>query len=201
MMVHRFVRLALAMTFAIRHLLAVAAFGAICAAASRAYATTDFNVECRNNNAQVLNCSVLISDLVTEKFAQQFPADTYAIFLLSDVEAHAAGGYIAYAISGVVARGVQQFPLQRFTVTTTDRGPKADERQLLVAEVETLRDAVRALMNSCDRSPTCDVFSGNPVQSSRPPTKKAPGHGALVAGREPDQFGATPSAFTVSTLR
>jgi len=120
----------------------------------------EFSVNCSYNNDNLQECANLVTDIVTDKFTAKFPATKYQIFVHSNVHSYTNGGYAAYAVAGVVPKRSGQFPKRAFSASNINRGNESFSRvQLAEKELETYRDAVRNLMEQCDISPTCDVYS------------------------------------------
>jgi len=123
-----------------------------------AYAGT-FRVTCSYEAESLSACASVVSDLVTDKFIAKFPDSQFSIFVHSDMHSYSNGGYVAYALAGVVPTGSSQFPLRRFSATTMERQKRADHVTRAAVERENFRDAVKQLMDKCELSPSCDVYS------------------------------------------
>lgn len=121
----------------------------------------EFSVACSYTNDNLQKCASAISDIVTDKFIEKFPATKYQIFVHSDILGFTDGGYSAYSISGVIPKNSAQFPLNRFSSTKINRSNKKFSAvELANVELETFRSAVNSLMEQCEISPTCDVYTG-----------------------------------------
>ena len=118
-----------------------------------------FNLVCSYSSANLSACAEVVSDLVTDKFLAKFPNQTFSIFVHSDVHSYSSGGYVAYAVAGVVPKGLSQFPLRRFSSSTIERNQRGDALTLANVEKENFRDAVKQLMDQCEISPTCDIYT------------------------------------------
>jgi hypothetical protein len=119
----------------------------------------EFRVACSYKFDTLSRCADAIPDLVTDKYLAKFPAKKFSIFVHSDIHSYSNGGYVAYAVAGVVPTSSGQFPYKRFSATTMEKEKRADQIKLAEAEKENFRDAVKQLMDSCEISPTCDVYS------------------------------------------
>ncbi|MCK7499002.1 MAG: hypothetical protein MZW92_57225 [Comamonadaceae bacterium] len=139
----------------IARLLAAITIGALCQATA---AAGTFRVACSYENDNLSKCASVVSDIVTDKFIAKFPSDRYSIFVHSDIHSYSNGGYVAYAVTGVVPTGSSQFPIRRFSATTLEREKRADRAKLGEVELENFRDAVKQLMDHCDLSPDCDIY-------------------------------------------
>lgn len=117
-----------------------------------------FRMVCSYQYESLSKCAEMTNDIVTERFTAKFPADRFTIFVHSDLHSYSNGGYVAYAVAGVVPTGSLQFPLRRYSTTTFERERRADHLRLAEVEKENFRDAVKQLMDKCDLSPTCDVY-------------------------------------------
>lgn len=119
-----------------------------------------FSVSCSYENDNIQECAQVVSDIITDKFTAKFPATKYQIFVHSNIHSYTNGGYAAYAVTGVIPKGSDQFPARYFATTRTNR---TDERfttvQLAEQELENYRSAVKELMEKCEISPTCDVYN------------------------------------------
>jgi hypothetical protein len=126
---------------------------------SQGAAAGEFSVACSYTNENVKGCANKIADLVTDKFVAKFPAAEYQIFVHSDIHNYTDGGYAAYAVAGVVPKGLGQFPISKFASSNINGTNKMFTRiQLADQELKTFRKAVSNLMEQCEISPTCDVY-------------------------------------------
>ena len=117
-----------------------------------------FNVMCSYNSENLSACADIVSDIVTDKFPAKFPNQAFTIFVHSDIHSYSAGGYVAYAVAGVVPKGSSQFPVLRFSSSKLERQKRGDVLTLANVERENFRDAVKQLMDQCEVSPTCDIY-------------------------------------------
>lgn len=120
----------------------------------------EFSTFCSYTNSNLQKCADVIADLVTDKFIARYPAAQFQIFIHSNIHYYSSGGYSAYAMAGVIPKDSAQFPVRLFSNTNingSDRkftGPQLAEQELV-----TYRAAVRNLMERCEASPTCDVYT------------------------------------------
>lgn len=133
-------------------------FVAVALLASLNAGAGQFSITCTYQN-EIDSCARLVSDLVTEKFVAKFPALRFSIFVHSNIHSYSNGGYAAYAVTGVIPKDSNQFPANRYATTTFDREKRLDTLELSWIEKENFRDAVKVLMDKCEISPTCDVYS------------------------------------------
>jgi len=73
-----------------------------------------FSVFCSYQNDNIQECAEVVSNIVTDKFTARFPAKKYQIFVHSNIHSYTNGGYAAYAVTGVILKGSDQFPEKRF---------------------------------------------------------------------------------------
>lgn len=103
-----------------------------------------------------------IADLVSDKFTEHYPAARYAIHVIYDFQSHAEGGGVGFAVAGVVPRAKGSdwtyTPLDRFVVTQRYNGARLDAQERQRLGLETIRQAVRHMMQACDSSPHCDIL-------------------------------------------
>lgn len=121
----------------------------------------DFRVSCSYKSDNIQRCANIVSDIVTKKFTDKYPSTKFEIFVHSNITGFTNGGYSAYAVAGVVPTGSGQFPIRRFSSTTingTDK--KFSAVDLARTELETYRSAVQSLMDACEISADCNVYSG-----------------------------------------
>ncbi|MGQ0710480.1 MAG: hypothetical protein ACT4NV_12105 [Rhodoferax sp.] len=118
----------------------------------------EFNVACSYDNENIEECAKIISDVVTDKFTSKFPASRFSIFVHSSVHAYSRGGYVAYAVAGVVPRGSGEFPVRYFSSSAMNGEKRVDGLELSKIELENYRDVVRQLMNKCEIAQACDVY-------------------------------------------
>jgi hypothetical protein len=133
---------------------------AISLAATQQAFAGDFSVFCSYKNSNLEKCASVVSDVVTDKFVAKFPADKFQIFVHSNVMAFTDGGFSAYAVAGVIPKDSAQFPVRTFSSTQingTER--KFNQIELANVELETYRAVVRNLMENCEISPNCDVYT------------------------------------------
>ncbi|MFZ4550892.1 MAG: hypothetical protein ACOYNB_03620 [Aquabacterium sp.] len=120
----------------------------------------EFNVFCTYKNDNIEKCANVISDLVTDKYIAKYPANQYQIFVHSNIHNYTNGGYAAYALAGIIPRGSATFPAKYFSSTRIDGSDKTfSSVQLAEVELETYRSAVKSLMDACEISPNCDVYT------------------------------------------
>lgn len=120
----------------------------------------DFSVSCSYKNDNLSKCASVLSDVVTDKFISKFPADKFQIFVHSNVMGFSDGGYSAYAVSGVIPKNSDQFPIRTFSSTNINGNDKKfNQIELATQELITYRSAVKSLMEQCEISPNCDVFT------------------------------------------
>lgn len=120
----------------------------------------EFSVACTYKNKNLQECASVVADLVTDKFIARFPSSRYQIFVHSNIMSFTNGGFSAYAVSGVVPRNSGQFPVVRFSSTNINGSDKRfGAVELSNYELETYRAAVKNLMEECEISPDCDVYS------------------------------------------
>ncbi len=119
----------------------------------------EFRVSCSYKFDSLLRCADAVSDIVTEKYIAKFPAKKFTIFVHSNIHAYSNGGYVAYAVAGVVPTASDQFPRKRFSTTTMERERRATQIELAEVEKENFREAVKQLMDNCEISPNCDVYT------------------------------------------
>lgn len=130
----------------------------LCATASASVYAGAFNVVCSYSNDNLSACADVVSDIVTDKFLARFPNQTFSIFVHSDIHSYSNGGYVAYAVAGVVPKGSSQFPIRKFSSSTLERQKRGDTLTLANVEKENFRDAVKQLMDQCEVSPNCEVY-------------------------------------------
>lgn len=118
----------------------------------------EFNVSCSYKFDTLSRCGDVVSDIVTDKYLAKFPAKKFDIFVHSDIHSYSNGGYVAYAVAGVVPTATDQFPHKRFSSTIISKEKRADQIELAEVEKENFRIAVKQLMDSCEISPTCDIY-------------------------------------------
>lgn len=119
----------------------------------------EFSVACSYKNTNLEECASVVADIVTDKFIAKFPAKKFQIFVHSNVHSYTNGGYTAYAVTGVVPHGSGQFPVDRYSSTSTNgTDKKFTNLELAKVELENFRAVVTNLMNECEISPTCDVY-------------------------------------------
>jgi hypothetical protein len=119
----------------------------------------DFNVFCSYTNENLQKCAAVVSDIVTDKFTQKFPATKFQVFVHSHMQAFTDGGYAAYAVAGVIPKGSGEFPDYRVSTTNIDGTSKMFSGvQLAEIEKSNYRSAVRALMEKCEISPSCEIY-------------------------------------------
>lgn len=75
----------------------------------------EFSVRCAYVNQNLDNCASSIKDIVTDKFTEKYRSDKYQIFVHSYVTGYSNGGFTSYAVTGVVLKGSNDFPLRRFS--------------------------------------------------------------------------------------
>lgn len=120
----------------------------------------EFSVFCTYSNQNLSKCANAISDLVTDKFIAKFPPSKYQIFMHSNIHSYTNGGYAAYAIAGVIPKGSAQFPVVRYSNTDINGSDKKfGAIALAEKELDVYRAAAKSLMDACELSPTCDVFT------------------------------------------
>ena len=84
----------------------------------------------------------------------------YQIFVHSSVVGFTNGGYGAYAVSGVIPAGSGRFPVHTFSNTNINGSDtRFSQIDLSKVELTTYRAAVQNLMEQCEISPTCDVYT------------------------------------------
>lgn len=125
------------------------------------YATAgEFKVSCSYKNDNLQGCATHIADLVSDKFIHRFPATKFAIFVHSDIGSFSNGGFSAYAVSGVIPGKSSEFPKRRFSNYSSNTLEKRFTAvELAELELKVFREAVRNLMEQCEISPNCDVYS------------------------------------------
>jgi hypothetical protein len=121
----------------------------------------EFRVACSYKFDTLSRCADAVSDIVTDKYLAKFPAKKFSIFVHSDIHSYSNGGYVAYAVAGVIPTSSDQFPHKRFSATTLEKAKRADQIELAEVEKENFRDAVKQLMDSCEISPTFDIYIPN----------------------------------------
>lgn len=120
----------------------------------------EFSVFCSYNNDNIQKCASVIADLVTDKFIAKYPISKYQIFVHSDIHSYSDGGFAAYAVAGVIPKDSAQFPARVFSNSNINGGSTKYSRvQLANTELETYRAAVKNLMEQCEISPACDVYT------------------------------------------
>ena len=120
----------------------------------------EFSVFCTYQNNNLSKCAGIISDIVTDKFTIKFPASKFQIFVHSNIHNYTNGGYAAYALAGVAPRGSGIFPVQYYSKTAVNGTDVVfNTVQLAELELQNYRSAVQNLMNACEISPACDVYT------------------------------------------
>ena len=121
-----------------------------------------FYASCYTSDKAIIEeCASGIADLVTDRFTDRFSANAYKLFIASSSMVVGAKDYGATATVGVVKRHTDDlFPMRRQThmlTGTTNDGGRPGPILLHEAEVWVVRDAVKAIMESCAVTPNCDV--------------------------------------------
>jgi hypothetical protein len=129
----------------------------ICSATS-VYAG-EFTVACSYKNDNLKQCANIISDLVTDKFTSKFPSSKYSIFIHSNIHSYSSGGYAAYAITGVIPKDSGDFPIRMYNASIMNGQDRATSLELSNVELENYRDAIKQLMDMCEISSTCDIYT------------------------------------------
>lgn len=142
----------------LKNINSIRAFGFFVLIAPLSICASEFSVTCSYSSESLSKCAAVISDIVTEKFIAKFSADDYQIFVHSNIHSYSDGGYVAYAVSGVVPKSSGEFPLRRFSTTRMNREKRASLLELAEVEKYNYRDAVKQLMDYCEISPACDVY-------------------------------------------
>jgi len=120
----------------------------------------EFSVSCSYKNDNLQKCASVISDVVTDKFVAKYPAARYQIFVHSYIFGFTDGGYSAYAVAGVIPRNSGQFPLRTFSSTSINgTSNKFGAVDLAKYELDVYRSAAKSLMEQCEISANCDVYS------------------------------------------
>lgn len=120
----------------------------------------EFNVACSYRNSNLDHCADVISDLVTDKFIAHYPAKRFQIFVHSNIYKFTDGGFSSFAIAGVVPLNSGEFPIARYSSTNANSSNEQfSGLQLADFELKTYRQAVTTLMEECELSPTCDVYT------------------------------------------
>lgn len=125
------------------------------------YATAgEFRISCAYKNDNLQKCATVVADLVSDKFIKRFPATKFSIFVYSHISSFSNGGYSAHAVSGVIPGRSNEFPKGRFSVNDSDTSNKPfTEEELAEIELKIFRKVVQNLMEQCEISPNCDVYS------------------------------------------
>lgn len=121
-----------------------------------------FYASCYTSDETIIEeCASGIADLVTDRFTDRFSANAYKLFISSASMVMGTQGYGATATVGVVKRQTDVlFPMRSQThilTGTTNDGSRPGLILLHEAEVWVVRDAVKAIMESCAVTPNCDV--------------------------------------------
>lgn len=118
----------------------------------------EFSIDCSYKFDMLSRCAEVISDIVTDKYIAKFPSNKFSIFVHSDIHAYSNGGFVAYAVAGVVPIASYQFPRKRYATTTMEREKRVGQLILAEVEKENFRDVVKQLMDDCEISTSCDVY-------------------------------------------
>ena len=110
-----------------------------------------------NCEAELNDCGKTVVDIVTDKFISRFPADKWELTIIADVMTFPDGGRIAHAVVGVTPRGKNEAPVNRELAAIYLAPGKIKSVQ--DALVEVIRNGVSELMDDCDHSKTCDVYT------------------------------------------
>lgn len=128
--------------------------------AAKAASAGNFSMACSYTNANLQKCAAVVADLVTDKFVAKYPAAKFQIFAYSNVHKYTSGGYAAFAVAGVIPKDSGQFPLFKYSATRIDGTDKTyGQIEIAAKELEAYRAAVKSLMDECEISPNCDVYT------------------------------------------
>lgn len=129
-------------------------------ASAQAAFAGEFSVSCSYTNDNLSKCASNISDIVSDKFIAKFPATQFAIFVHSYASSFTNGGFSTYAVAGVIKKNSGQFPNRTFSSVMVNSNDKEVGRiELAKKELENYRSAVQYLMDACELSPNCDIYS------------------------------------------
>lgn len=119
----------------------------------------EFRVSCFSS---LSDCASKVTDLVTDKFTQRFPASRFKIAVVAEFQQYSDGGGVGYAVAGVspvLKDNTTLFPIRRFASTVRIKDRTMSPYDVTKETEELLRRAVEQLMAACDSSPSCDVHT------------------------------------------
>jgi len=122
----------------------------------KAHASSFFTVTC--TGLQELSCPEQINDIVSEKFTRKFPVNKFQISLV-----------MLQTTNGITAARVSVAPVLGDEIGYTTIGTKAwlvtniaedtGRTGLIKAKVDAIRSATKDMMDECEKTSDCDIYS------------------------------------------